>query len=95
MSGLSHEEVKHHVTVYMRVFFALMALTVLTVGVSYIHLPLALGVTVALVIATFKASLVAAFFMHLKGEKLIILAVLALTVFFFAFLLVYPSLHAL
>ncbi len=95
MSGLTHEEVKHHVAVYIRVFAALMALTVVTVGVSYLHLPLALAIFVALVIATLKAGLVAAFFMHLSGEKRIILAALLLTVFFFIFLLIFPSLHAL
>lgn len=92
MSGLSPEEVRHHVKVYVRVFLALAILTVLTVGVSYIELPLALAVAVALLIATFKASLVAAFFMHLASERKIILAILALTLFFFIFLLTYPAL---
>ena len=38
MSGLSHEEVKRHVKIYVVVFAALLILTVLTVAVSYLHL---------------------------------------------------------
>lgn len=92
MSGLSHEEVRHHVKVYVRVFVALAFLTVVTVAVSYVHMPLAAAVGVALLIAAIKASLVASFFMHLASERKIILAILALTMFFFLFLLLYPTL---
>ena len=69
MSGLSREEAKHHVVIYVRVFAALLALTAVTVGISYLRLPLPQAVTLALAIAAFKVSLVAAFFMHLAGEK--------------------------
>jgi len=91
VSGLTPEEVHHHVKIYIRVFLALAALTVLTVGVSYLRLPVAIAVAVALIIATFKASLVATFFMHLNVERKIIMAILALTVFFFIFLLIWPA----
>lgn len=91
MSHLSQEEVKHHVKIYIRVFIALAILTVLTVAVSYFHLPVVWAVIVALVIASFKGSLVAAFFMHLSGEKKIIFAILLFTVLFFLFVLVLPS----
>ena len=94
MSGLSREEAKHHVVIYVRVFAALLALTAVTVGISYLRLPLPQAVTLALAIAAFKVSLVAAFFMHLAGEKKIIFSVLALAVFFFAVLLVCPALHS-
>ena len=40
MSHLSPEDVKHHVKVYVRVFLALALLTVATVAVSYLHLPI-------------------------------------------------------
>ncbi len=49
---------------YLAVFGALMGLTVLTVIASRLHL----GVGVAVAIAALKASLVGAFFMHLKYE---------------------------
>ena len=51
------------------VFGALLVLTLITVGVSYLDLPEVETVVVALIIATTKASLVAMFFMHLKGER--------------------------
>ena len=53
---------------YLAVFAALLLLTVITVLVSYVDLGL-LNVVVALLIASAKASLVALFFMHLKGES--------------------------
>ena len=46
----------------------------------------------ALVVATIKASLVACFFMHLISEKKLIFWVLALTVVFFVFLMLIPTL---
>ncbi len=64
---------------YWLVFGALMAGTVLTVAVSYIHLPPAPAIALGLLIATIKASLVAAFFMHLKGEKKMVWVALGVT----------------
>jgi cytochrome c oxidase subunit 4 len=93
MSGLTEEAVKKQVRVYFGVFAALAGLTILTVAVAYLHLPLAAAIAVALLIAMFKGSLVAAFFMHLAGEKKIIFTILALAFFFFLFLLTYPALH--
>ncbi len=54
--------------VYLAVFAGLLALTAVTVLVSYVDLGL-LNVVVALLIASVKAGLVALFFMHLKGES--------------------------
>ena len=89
----SPEAVQKQVQVYIRVFAALAVLTVLTVGVSYLRLPLVIAIVVALSIAAVKSSLVAAFFMHLVSEKKIIYVILGLAFFFFIFLLTYPSLH--
>ena len=50
------------------VFVALLLLTAATVLVSYVDLGL-WNTVVALLIASVKASLVALFFMHLKGES--------------------------
>ena len=52
----------------LAVFAALLLLTVVTVLVSYVDLGMG-NVAVALLIASVKASLVALFFMHLKGES--------------------------
>ena len=65
-------------------------LTVVTVAVSRFHLPVHTAVTLALLVATIKGSLVACYFMHLISEKKLILAVLMLTAVFFAALLALP-----
>ena len=85
-------DIDRHVRVYMTVFVALMVLTIITVAVSYVHLPLAMAVTVALIVATIKGSLVACYFMHLISEKKLIIAVLVLTAVFFLALLALPAL---
>jgi cytochrome c oxidase subunit 4 len=83
-------DIKAHVRTYMMVFGALLVLTIVTVAVSYLHMPVVAAVTVALIIATFKASLVAMYFMHLKGEVKIIYWSLYLTAVFFVLLFALP-----
>ncbi len=75
----SMEEIQKHVRVYMYVFGTLMVLTVVTVAVAYLHLNIWPALIVALVIASIKAGLVAGYFMHLIGEKKLIMYILALT----------------
>jgi cytochrome c oxidase subunit 4 len=84
------EDIRAHVRVYMMVFGALAVLTVVTVGAFYLHVPIHIGITLALLIATVKASLVALFFMHLKGEVRAIFAALLLTAVFFLVLMTIP-----
>ena len=83
-------DIDKHVRVYITVFVALMALTIITVGVSDLHLPVRMAVTVALLVATIKGSLVACYFMHLISEKKLIYAVLLLTAVFFVALIALP-----
>ena len=83
-------DIDKHVRIYITVFVVLMVLTIVTVAISYLHLPVAMAVTVALLVATVKGSLVACYFMHLISEKKLIYAVLALTVAFFVALLALP-----
>ena len=89
----AHTEVSHapNVKRYLAVFAALMVLTVVTVLVSYWHLPLAAAILLGLAIATFKAGLVAYYFMHLKGEHTLILWLLAMTMAAMAILFLGPS----
>ena len=54
---------------YVGIFVALIILTFLTVKVSYYDFGKA-NIVIAMLIATMKASLVAAFFMHLRYDKL-------------------------
>lgn len=84
-------DIDRHVRIYVTVFVALMALTIVTVGVSYLHLPVPIAVTVALLVATVKGSLVACYFMHLISEQKLIYAVLLLTAAFFVALLALPA----
>lgn len=57
---------------YLTVFGTLAFLTIVTVGVTYLHLSRPKAIAVALFIAGIKVSLITAFFMHLKFEKRII-----------------------
>ena len=83
-------DIDRHVRVYITVFVALMVLTIITVAVSRLHLSVPIAVTVALLVAIIKGSLVACYFMHLISEKKLIYAVLVLTAVFFAALLALP-----
>ena len=74
---------------YIGIFGALLTLTLITVFVASLHLPEAPTVVIGLGIATAKATLVAMFFMHLKGEKAMVYWPLALTVFLFVALLAF------
>ena len=90
MTGDHAVDIDRHVRVYITVFVALMVLTIVTVAVSRFHLPVRIAVTIALIVAIIKGSLVACYFMHLISEKKLIYAVLALTAFFFAALIALP-----
>jgi cytochrome c oxidase subunit 4 len=91
--AVSHAaDIDKQVRGYMAVFVTLLALTVITVGVSYLHLEVHHAVMVALAIACFKASLVLLFFMHLISERQLIFVILAFTTAFFLVLLFVPLL---
>ncbi|MFP6662759.1 MAG: cytochrome C oxidase subunit IV family protein [Deltaproteobacteria bacterium] len=62
-AGMSDE-----IRTYLKVFATLGALTAMTVGVAYMDLPQSMAVIIALLIAVTKASLIGAFFMHLRHE---------------------------
>jgi cytochrome c oxidase subunit IV len=87
-----HVDIDKQVKIYITVFVTLMALTLITVAVSYLHLPPAMAIAVALLVATVKGALVACYFMHLIAEKKLIYAVLVITVAFFVVLLALPVL---
>ncbi|HEX5108534.1 MAG TPA: cytochrome C oxidase subunit IV family protein [Vicinamibacterales bacterium] len=74
---------------YLAVLGALLLLTLITVGVSYLRLPEAPAVLVALTIALGKAALVAMFFMHLKSEKPMVFWPLGLTAVVFVALIAF------
>jgi cytochrome c oxidase subunit IV len=82
--GHGAHDVKKEVRKYLLVFGALIVGTILTVWASYIDFGTArANIIVALIIATVKAALVGAFFMHLVDERKLVYGVLGMTVFFF------------
>jgi cytochrome c oxidase subunit 4 len=85
-----HADIDRQVRGYVLVFVTLMALTVVTVAISRLHLPIALAVTIALVVASVKGGLVAGYFMHLVSERKLIYWVLGITVAFFLAVLLLP-----
>jgi caa(3)-type oxidase subunit IV len=89
ISPVAHEteeyahEVRRHVRGYLMVGATLLAFTAVTVALSYVNFGTQkANVAVALLVATFKAGLVAAIFMHLSAEKRLIYRVLIFTGFF-------------
>lgn len=80
MSDLTHvEDVKKHVRIYITVFAALAVLTVVTVTVGYMELPILPALIVGLSIATIKGALVAGYFMHLITEERLIQSLVVLS----------------
>ncbi|QMU56018.1 MAG: cytochrome-c oxidase [Candidatus Mycalebacterium zealandia] len=63
-----HDDHSHGIRQYVVVWITLMALTVLTVWSAGKDLGGYLNITVAMVIASVKAGIVALYFMHLKFE---------------------------
>jgi len=93
MESAHSEDIQKHVRKYVVVFVALLALTLITVAVSYLNLEKTEAIIVALIIATVKGSLVASYFMHLISEKRMIYMALILTAVFFAVLMGLPLFH--
>ena len=79
----SAEHVAAQVKRYLMVGLTLLTFTAITVALSYVNFgTMKANVAVALLVATFKAGLVAAIFMHLSAEKRLIYRVLYFTGFF-------------
>jgi len=84
------EELDRHVRACIVVFVCLLGLTAVTVLASYLKLPSAATITIALCIAMVKASLVILYFMHLISERKLIYYALTVTLGFFLLLLLLP-----
>jgi caa(3)-type oxidase subunit IV len=70
----------HSTSQYVKVFYVLLVLTVVEVAIVYLGLPKILLAGLLVILAVWKAALVAMHFMHLKFEKTT-LAVIALSPF--------------
>lgn len=75
--------VAKHVRKYLLIGAILVTFTAITVWLSYVDFGTQkMNITVAMIVATFKAGLVAAIFMHLSSEKQLIYRILIFTGFF-------------
>src|SRR5687768_10678989 len=83
-------DIKKSVRSYMMVFVMLMIFTVITVAAASFQLAVPAAITLALIIAGMKGSMVAAVFMHLSHEKRWVYGTLLLTAAFFVVLLLLP-----
>ena len=86
------ESIRKSIKTYWMIGAALFVFTGITVAVNQVHLAVPMAITVALIIATMKGSLVASIFMHLSHEKKWIYGALILTIIGFAILMLVPSL---
>jgi cytochrome c oxidase subunit 4 len=84
------EAIKKSIRSYGIVGGLLLVFTAITVAANQIHLAVPVAITIALIIATMKGSMVASIFMHLSHEKKWIYGALLLTVVFFIVLLFVP-----
>jgi cytochrome c oxidase subunit 4 len=85
-------EVRKTVRTYLTVGALLFLGTAITVAANRLQLVVPLAITVALIIATVKGSMVASVFMHLSHEKKWVYGALLLTVAFFVVLMLVPLL---
>ena len=86
------DHVKKSIRTYVMIGAALFVFTAITVAVNQVHLAVPAAITVALIIAVTKGSMVASVFMHLSHEKKWIYGALLLTVAFFIVLIFVPLL---
>jgi caa(3)-type oxidase subunit IV len=84
------EAIKKSVRTYWMIGAALFVFTLITVAVNQVHLAVPAAITVALIIASIKGSMVASVFMHLNHEKKWIYAALLLTLAGFIILMTVP-----
>src|SRR5438270_6408700 len=83
-------EIQKSIRKYMMIGAALFLFTGITVAVNQVHLAIPFAITVALIIATIKGSMVASVFMHLSHEKKWIYGALILTLGGFLILMAVP-----
>jgi cytochrome c oxidase subunit 4 len=91
--GHDSGDVHAHVSsakLYIGVFLALIALTLVTVGLASIHLGAA-NLAIAIIVASMKAALVCVFFMHLSHDNRFHALVLIATTLFIGVFFAYTS----
>ena len=91
MSSDAHSA--HSTAQYIKIFYILLALTIVEVAIVYLGLPKMLLVGLLVILAVWKAALVAMHFMHLKFEKtlLSIVAIIPFILCVFLILMLLPD----
>jgi cytochrome c oxidase subunit 4 len=101
LAAANHHE--HPKPNYMAVFYALFGLTVMEVGVTYMGLVEWMMIVILLIMAFVKAIMVAAYFMHLRYDNIVltiiagvplVLACIALSVVAYEYTHYMPALPA-
>jgi cytochrome c oxidase subunit 4 len=93
----AHDDAAHvqaHVLKYLKIGLILILCTGLTVGLAYVNFGSRHNnFIIAMIVATFKVTLVGAYFMHLKEERITIWRFLIFTAFFVLGLFFLTFLH--
>ena len=78
---------------YMGIFWVLLVLTVVEVGLTFLGLPKMLLASLLVILAVWKAALVAMYFMHLKFERktLAMIAIVPFILCLFLILMLLPD----
>jgi len=84
------ESVRSSIRGYLKVGAALFVFTAITVAANQVHLAVPIAITVALLIAGTKGTMVASVFMHLSHERKWIYGALLLTLVGFVILIFLP-----
>lgn len=89
-----HHDVSKHVNKYLMVGGLLLIFTLITVALSYFDFGShKMNIAIGMLVATFKAGLVAAIFMHLNAERKLVYNILIFTGFFVLVLFWLTYLH--
>ena len=81
---MTTQNVEGEIKQYITIFISLIFLTIVSVGIHYLHLSTGLSIALILTVAITQAALSACYLMHLISERKLIYMVLILT---FAFVL--------
>jgi cytochrome c oxidase subunit 4 len=80
---------------YMGIFWVLLVLTIVEVGLTFLELPKMLLGSLLVILAVWKAALVAMYFMHLKFERktLAMIAIVPFVLCLFLILMLLPDIR--
>lgn len=80
--AITQQDFQSEINGYRSIFFSLVFLSAVGVGIHYLHLPTIFNIILILGVAFIQATLSVCYFMHLISERKLIFLVLILTVVF-------------